>query len=273
MRRILLSQLLVEDWASPRDRVIALVECRAVAIDRGGARGKRPSIPDPSPFAGEPAMKPQSRAARPLRAIAAPRGLTPAPRQVQSLRPVQSGEAYRIASPPVRGLVTHELAQALETVFARFASERGFTSGKPIEIHLSRGFKPGAEGHDEGRAADIVAVGEQGLQQWKEAWEQAIAASEKSTDSQRRTEAVAEEKKRNLGYGLYKALQDLGGWRVNSGGWSMYRGVMQLFGPWTDTEGPWRRMQIEHPSQYQRQRLTDQQWVLRSHQDHIHVAK
>jgi hypothetical protein len=186
---------------------------------------------------------------------------------------VQSGEAYRITSPPVRGLVTPELAQVLETVFARFASERGFTSGKPIEIHLSRGFKPDAEGHDEGRAADIDAVGGQSLQQWKQAWEQAIAAGEKSTDPQQRTEAVAEEKKRNLGYGLYKALQEFGGWRVNPGGWSVYRAVMQLFGPWTDTEGPWKAMQIEHPSRYQQQRLTDQQWVFRSHQDHIHVAK
>jgi len=48
---------------------------------------------------------------------------------------------------------------------------------------------------------------------------------------------------------------------------------MQLFGPWTATEGPWKAMQIKDPTPYQRQRLADQQWVFHAHQDHIHVAK
>jgi len=51
------------------------------------------------------------------------------------------------------------------------------------------------------------------------------------------------------------------------------RGVMQLFGPWTATQGPWKAVQIKGPNPYQRQRLADQQWVLRAHQNHIHVAR
>ncbi len=49
---------------------------------------------------------------------------------------------------------------------------------------------------------------------------------------------------------------------------------MQLFGPWTATEGLWKTMQIENASRpYQQQRMADQQWVFRAHQDHIHVAR
>ena len=100
-----------------------------------------------------------------------------------------------------------------------------------------------------------------------------MATAEKLSDPQQRGEAIAFEHKRNLGYGLYKALQEHGGWRVNPNGWRAYRGVMQLFGPWTATEGPWKAMQIKEPNPYQQQRLADQQWVFRAHQDHIHVAK
>jgi len=44
--------------------------------------------------------------------------------------------------------------------------------------------------------------------------DRAIAASEKLSDPQQ-AEAIAAEQKRNLGYGLYKALQEHSGWRVN----------------------------------------------------------
>lgn len=273
MRHMILSRVLVEDWTSSRHCVVALIECHAVAIDRSDARYGRARLSGPSSFDSEPARRLLPRPGGQPRSLAPPPALAPIPRHVRSLRPVQSGEAYRIASPPVRGFVTPELAQALETVFTRLAGERGFTADKPLEIRLARGFKPATKGHDEGRAADIVAVGGQNLQQWKQAWDQAIAAGDKATDAQQRTEAIGEEKKRNLGYGLYKALQEFGGWRVNPGGWSVYRGVMQLFGPWTDTEGPWKAMQIENPSPNQQQRLSDQQWVFRAHRDHIHVAK
>jgi hypothetical protein len=136
---------------------------------------------------------------------------------VITLRPVQSGQNYRITSPPARGLVRPELAEALETVFERFAHEHGFTAEKPLEIRLTRGFKAGSHGHGEGRAADIVTVDGKGLLEWKQEWDRTIAASEKLSDPQQQAEAIAAEQPRNLGYRLYKALQEHGGWRVNQG--------------------------------------------------------
>jgi hypothetical protein len=195
-----------------------------------------------------------------------------APSGVQTLRPIGHGHAYAITSPPAQRLVRPELAEALETVFERLARERGFTPEKPLAIRLTRGFKAGSHGHGEGRAADIAAVGGKGLLVWKQEWDQAMAAADQLPDEQR-TEAVASEQKRNLGYALYKALQEHGGWRVNPQGWRPYRGVMQLFGPWTATEGPWKTMQVATPNPYQRRRLADQQWVFQAHQDHIHVAR
>jgi hypothetical protein len=192
---------------------------------------------------------------------------------VRTLRPVGNGNAYRITSPSARGVVTPELAEALETVFQRFAQEHSFTSEKPLEMQFSRGFKAGSYGHGEGRAADIAAIDGKSLLQWKQEWDRATAGAEKNSDPQHRAEAIAAEQKRNLGYGLYKTLQEHGGWRVNPKGWRVYRSVMQLFGPWTATEGPWKVMQIKDPSPYQSQRLADQQWVFRAHQDHIHVAR
>jgi hypothetical protein len=190
-----------------------------------------------------------------------------------TLRPVQSGVSYRITSPPERGLVRVELAGALEIVFERFAREHGFSATQPIEISLSRGFKANSHGHKEGRAADIDAVGSKSLLQWKQDWDQARATAEKLVDPGQRSEAIAAEQRRNLGYRLYKALQAYGGWRVNPGGWRVYQNVMQLFGPWTATEGPWKAMQIENPNPKERQRLADQRWVFEAHHDHIHVAR
>jgi hypothetical protein len=169
-------------------------------------------------------------------------------------------------------LVRPGLAAALETVFESFAREAGFGSEKPLDIQLARGFKAGSPGHGEGRAADIAAVGGKRLLEWKQEWDKALAAAEKLADPQQRAEAIAAEQKRNLGYGLYKALQAHGGWRVNKGGWRPYRGVMQLFGPWTAAEGPWKTIEIKNPNGNQRQRLADQQWVFQAHQDHVHVA-
>ena len=190
-----------------------------------------------------------------------------------SLRAVRSGTHYRITSSPARGLVRPELAQALETVFEHFAHEGDFTPEKPLEIRLSRGFRAGSHGHGEGRAADIAAVGGKGLLEWKQEWDQAMAGAGELADPRQQAGAIVAEQQRNLGYGLYKALQEHGGWRINKGGWRPYRGVMQLFGPWTATEGPWKAMQIEDATPYQRQRLADQEWVSQAHQDHIHVAR
>ncbi len=205
--------------------------------------------------------------------VATPQGQPEVPPAVRSLRPVRSGHAYRVTSPPARGLVTPELAEALETVFERFAHERGFTPEQPLEIRLSRGFKAGSPGHGEGRAADIAALGGKSLLEWKQEWDQAMATAEKLSDPQQRAEAIEAEQKHNLGYALYKTLQKHGGWRVDPRGWRPYRGVMQLFGPWTATEGPWNTMQIKNPNAYQQQHLADQQWVFQAHQDHIHVAR
>jgi hypothetical protein len=196
-----------------------------------------------------------------------------APSPVRTLRPVQSGQSYRITSPPARGLVTPDLAEALGTVFERFAREHGFTPEKQLEIRFSRGFKAGSRGHGEGRAVDIAAVGGKSLLASKQEWDRAMVAAESHSDPQQRAEAIAAEQKCNLGYGLYEALQQHGGWRVTPKGWRPYRGVMQLFGPWTPTEGPWKTMQIKAPNPYQCQRLADQKWVFQAHQDHIHVAR
>lgn len=205
--------------------------------------------------------------------VATPQVEPERPLTVRGLRPVWSGQAYRVTSLFRRGLVTPELAEALESVFERFAHERGFTPGKPLEVCLSHGLKARSHGHREGRAADIAAVGGKSLLEWKQEWDRAMAIAVKLADPQWRAEAIAAEQKRNLGYGLYKALQAHGGWLVDPKSWRPYRGVMQLFGPWTATEGPWKPMQIKAPNPYQRQRLADQQWVFHAHRDHIHVAK
>jgi hypothetical protein len=189
------------------------------------------------------------------------------------LRPVRGGRCYRVSSRPARGLVTPELATALEAIFEGFAHVHGFTPERPLEIRLARGYQAGSHGHGAGRAADIVTVAGKSLLEWKRAWDDAIVAAEALSDPARRAEAISVEQKRNLGYSLYKALQEHGGWRVDPGGWRPYRGVMQLFGPWTAVEGPWTAMQIKQPTPYQRQRLADQQWVFRAHHDHIHVAR
>jgi hypothetical protein len=192
---------------------------------------------------------------------------------VRALKPVPSGQAYIITSTPAHGSVTPGLAEALKTVFEQFAREQGFTFEKSLAISLSRGYKANSHGHKEGRAADIDAVGGKSLLQWKQEWDRAMSSAQKLDDSKQQAQAIAVERQRNLGYGLYKALHAFGGWRVNPRGWRVYRNVMQLFGPWTATEGPWKAMQVKSPTPEDRQRLADQQWVFRAHQDHIHVAK
>jgi hypothetical protein len=214
-------------------------------------------------------LKPVGRLV-PLSAPQVERVAAPAAR---ALRPVQGGQTYRIASPPARRLVTPELAEALETVFERFARERGFTAEKPLQLALARGFKAGSQGHGEGRAADIAAVGGKSMLDWQREWEEVAPAAEADAEPQASADARTAEHRRNLGYGLYKALQAHGGWRVNEAGWRPYRGVVQLFGPWTASEGPWRPMQIKDPNPCERQRLADQRWVFRAHRDHIHVAR
>lgn len=71
-----------------------------------------------------------------------------------------------------------------------------------------------------GRAADIAAVGGESPLEEKQEWDRAmIASAEKLSDAQQRAEAIAEGQKRNLGYGLYKALREhTGGWIPRTGG-------------------------------------------------------
>src|SRR5262249_14712901 len=74
--------------------------------------------------------------------------------------PVASGKAYRVVSPPADALVTPALANELQNVLKRFAVEAGFNERNPVSVF----FKPGVVGHHKvGRAADIYAVGEVGI--------------------------------------------------------------------------------------------------------------
>ena len=163
--------------------------------------------------------------------------------------PVPSGMAYRIDSPPGNGLVTAMLANELKKVFERFAMDAGFSESNPVGIF----FKPGVVGHHRfGRAADIYAVGGVGLDRWKERWDVAIGHDSRIPNAEERRNVTNAERKNNLGWRLYKALQLYGRWAQPHG----Y--PIQLFGPWTRTEGPWTY-------------ISD--GLLYAHRDHIHVAK
>jgi len=98
-------------------------------------------------------------------------------------------------------------------------------------------FEPGVVGHHKvGRAADIYAVEGVRLDRWKAEWDGQDAPS----------------RRRNLGWRLYKAIQIHGRWA------QPYGYPIQLFGPWTRVEGPWKY-------------ISDR--LLNAHRDHIHVAK
>jgi len=163
--------------------------------------------------------------------------------------PVPSGVAYRVASPPGHALVTPELADELRRVLERFAVEAGATGRQPILIF----FKPGIFGHHQvGRAADIYAVNDIGLDQWKGRWDEALRRAARAAERLERRLLGETEAKRNLGWRLYKALQRYGRWS------QPYGYPIQLFGPWTRSEGPWKY-------------ISD--FLLNAHRDHIHVAK
>jgi hypothetical protein len=171
-----------------------------------------------------------------------------APRQGDYL-PVPPGRAYRIDSPPPNALVRPELAKELRRTLERFAVEAGFDPDHPIGLF----FKAGVVGHHQvGRAADIYQVGGLGLDQWKRRWDAARNLACRITDPGLCRSIVDRECRENLGWRLYKALQNYGRWA------QPYGYPIQLFGPWTRTEGPWK---------YISERL------LQAHRDHIHVAK
>jgi hypothetical protein len=163
--------------------------------------------------------------------------------------PVPSGRAYRIDSPAGNALVIPELAAELRRVLEKFALDAGYSESNPVGLF----FKPGVVGHHKlGRAADIYAVGKLGIDVWKQRWNKATAGAVQASDPGARQRIADEERKRNLGWRLYKALQVYGRWA------QPYGYPIQLFGPWTRSEGPWTY--ISDP-------------ILHAHRDHIHVAK
>jgi hypothetical protein len=163
--------------------------------------------------------------------------------------PVRSGRNYCVTSPPQSALVTRELAQELESVLERFALEAGFDERHPVAVF----FKPGIFGHHRlCRAADIYGVGGIGMDGWKARWNAARERMRATGDPRERQAIDGAERKRNLGWRLYKALQLHGRWA------QPYGYPIQLFGPWTREEGPWKY-------------ISD--FLLRAHRDHIHAAK
>ena len=161
--------------------------------------------------------------------------------------PVASGTAYVIDSPPQNGLCTRALADELGAVLERFAVDSGFTARKPVSLF----FRPGIFGHHKvGRAVDIYTVGGIGMDAWKRDWDEAMRGGLRRHPISAVIEA--RERKRNLGWRLYKALQCYGRWA------QPYGYPIQLFGPWTRNEGPWKF-------------ISDR--LLHAHRDHIHVAK
>jgi hypothetical protein len=151
------------------------------------------------------------------------------------LRPVPDGKGYRVVAPGARVEVTPRLAAELQRVLERFAADAGFDGQRPVDVL----FKPGIFGHHRvGRAADIYGVGAGALDAWKARWDEARRRG-LATDG-------------NLGWRLYVTL-------ARHGRWSQPYGYpIQLFGPWTRVEGPWKY-------------ISDR--LLQAHRDHIHVAK
>ena len=163
--------------------------------------------------------------------------------------PVPSGTAYVIESPPQNGLCTRELAHELGRILERFAADSGFSARNPVGLF----FRPGIFGHHKvGRAVDIYAVGGIGMDVWKNLWDDAAAGEREARRAEASAASQARGRKRNLGWRLYKALQSYGRWA------QPYGYPIQLFGPWTRSEGPWRF-------------ISDR--LLHAHRDHIHVAK
>jgi len=163
-----------------------------------------------------------------------------------AVRPVESGRAYRVKSNSGNAPVTKELADELAHTLERFAIEAGFTAKAPVEIEFGRGV---VGHHQTGRATDIYAVGGKSLNEWKKHWDERArpAPSEPERRALARRESAS-----NLGWRLYKALQIYGRWA------QPYGYPVQLFGPWTREEGPWKH-------------ISDR--LLAAHRDHIHVAK
>ena len=165
-------------------------------------------------------------------------------------RRIRSGRFHRMLWPvghPI--VVVDDLADQLNALLEEFAQAGGATAQGPLKIVL----RPGTLGlHRTGRAVDIYGVGGKGIGRWAIEWNAAQRKAAASKDPAEQARIIEEEKKRNLGYKLYKTLQARGGWAQPQG----Y--PIQLFGPWTRGEGPHKA-------------ISDK--LLKAHNDHIHVAK
>jgi hypothetical protein len=140
------------------------------------------------------------------------------------------------------------LAAELARVLERFATEAGFDGARSVAIE----FRPGVVGHHKvGRASDIYGVGGIGIGAWMRRWD-AVLAELRHLPPPLADSRLERERGSNLGWRLYKALQHHGQWS------QPYGYPIQLFGPWTRSEGPWKP-------------ISDR--LLRAHGDHIHVAK
>ena len=165
------------------------------------------------------------------------------------IQPLPSGQTVRVVSPPEQALVTPVLARELGQALEQFAQANGFTQEKPLTVFFHRGT---LGLHRSNRAADIYGVGGKGIGQWALEWNAAMRRAKAAPNAEKRERIIAEEKARNLGHKLYKALQAHGGWAQPPG----Y--PVQLFGPWTRDEGPHKA-------------ISDR--MLYAHRDHIHVAR
>lgn len=165
------------------------------------------------------------------------------------LQPIPNGQFYRVVSPGEEAMVTPHLASELGKALEQFAQSNGFNAEQPLSVS----FKRGTLGlHRFGRAADIYDVGGKGVGQWAQEWNEAMRKANAPPAAQERARLIEEERQRNLGYKLYKALQA-------NGGWAQPPGLpVQLFGPWTRGEGPHKT-------------ISDR--LLHAHRDHIHVAR
>jgi hypothetical protein len=166
----------------------------------------------------------------------------------QTLVPVRSGDSFQVVSPPKEALVTRDVAEELERVLERFG--RVANCGRINKVAIV--FRAGIFGHHRvGRAVDIYEVNGVGIDVWKRRWDEARQAFAVAGPAE--CSAILNcERRRNMGWLLYKTLQLFGRWSQPCG----Y--PIQLFGPWTRTEGPWNY-------------ISD--FLLNAHRDHIHVAK
>jgi hypothetical protein len=162
---------------------------------------------------------------------------------------VTSGRAFRVTWEPIDAPVTPALADEVRRVLERFAREAGFDERRPVPVL----FKPGVVGHHKvGRAADIYGVGGLGLETWMARWLAARARMRQAATADEAAAIEARERRENLGWRLYRALQQYGRWS------QPYGYPIQLFGPWSRSVGPWRY-------------ISD--FLLKAHWDHIHMAK